>query len=252
MTVTGKVLIIDGDAISYICSKETLEDSLMRVDNILKSMFNYLKCNEYFMFLSFKPYFRNVIDPQYKAHRKPILSLIFLKEIKEYLIFKYNAQYHIPFEADDLVAYTKRLYPHSIVCSTDKDVLSTISGEWFNYKQFKRGYTTDEYALKFKYIQVLMGDVADNIKGVPRIGISKATKIIEPLTLESEMIEACIAQYNNYYKDDIEALKLFHMNLQLVTLLVEDEDYIKYNKVIPDIGEPLIYNTVNTFLGYGR
>lgn len=235
------MLIIDGDAITYICSKDTLDNSIEASEKLLKSVFNYLSANEYYMFLSNKPYFRNNIDPNYKAHRKPIASLIYLKEIKKHLIDNYNAQVHPPFEADDLVAYTKKIYPQSIILSTDKDVLKTIPGSWFNYKAFQRGFTTEHDALKFLYIQCLMGDAADNVKGVPGIGAVKASKIIEPLATEGQMINACFNTYHNYYKDEIQAFLEFQKNLRLVKMLSEDSDYIKYGGYVPDIGHPSIY-----------
>lgn len=235
------MFLIDGDAITYICSKDTIENSMDATDKLLKNVFNMLTVKEYFMFLSNKPYFRNDIDPAYKAHRKPSMTLIFLKEVKQYLIDNYNAVAYPPFEADDLVAYAKKIYPQSIILSTDKDVLKTIPGSWFNYKTFQRGFTGEHQALQFLYIQCLMGDAADNVKGVPGVGVVKASKIIEPLATETEMIEACIKVYVEYYKDEDTAKIEFQKNLQLVTMLSEDSDYIKYGGYVPDIGNPSVY-----------
>ena len=235
------MIIFDADAVTYLCSKDDLETSLKATDNLLKSVFKYLQMDAYYMFLSGKPYYRCDIDPGYKAQRKPSATLHFLKEIHNYLIDEYGAKKYSPFEADDLVAFAKKRFSYSTVVSTDKDVLKTIPGPWFNYKSFSRGFTTESEALKFLYVQCLMGDSADNIKGVPGIGEVKATKLIQPLATEEEMIATCIETYKSKYEDEQVAISEFQKNFQLVKLLSEDFDYIKYGGFIPDIGDPLIY-----------
>ncbi len=236
------LLIIDGDAISYIASKETIEESLACTDSLVLNICNYLKDDSYYMFLSFKPYFRNEIYPEYKAQRitNPT-KLKYIKEIKEYLINKYDAKVFPPFEADDIVAYTKKQYPYAIVCSTDKDVLNTIPGSWFNYKKFQRGYTTNEYAINFLYQQTLMGDVADNIPGLKGIGEKKAFKLLEGLTDRDRLIEATLNAFKSHYKDDKVAIKQFELMYSLVKLLDCDEEYMIYGEV-PNIGSPTFLN----------
>ena len=49
---------------------------------------------------------------------------------------------------------------------------------------------------KFFYTQILTGDSADNIKGIRRVGPVKAGKILEGLTTEQELYEACVKAYD--------------------------------------------------------
>jgi len=72
-----------------------------------------------------------------------------------------------------------------------------IPGRHYNLVK-KEFYDVDELeGLRSLYRSALVGDVADNIKGVKGIGPVKAAAIINPLTEEKDMYNAVCKLYND-------------------------------------------------------
>ena len=70
-----------------------------------------------------------------------------------------------------------------------------LQGWNFNFVKNKWTYNTKKSGNKFFYTQILTGDSADNIKGIHRTGPVKAGKILEGLTTEQELYDACVQSY---------------------------------------------------------
>ena len=51
---------------------------------------------------------------------------------------------------------------------------------------------TPEEGLRFFYKQILMGDSADNIKGMHRVGEVTATKMLADFTTEMQLYQCCV------------------------------------------------------------
>jgi len=91
----------------------------------------------------------------------------------------------------------------SIIISLDKDLLMIpgwhysweISGQGWT-KEAVKSYVTPLDGLRTFYKQMLIGDVSDNIFGVDRIGKVKASKYIDDLEDENEMIKTVFDLYN--------------------------------------------------------
>ena len=83
------------------------------------------------------------------------------------------------FEADDEVAHLVRDKGY-LGASMDKDLLGT-EGTWFDTYHSRRHIvkTTKEEAAKFVLLQTLAGDPTDNIKGIPRVGMATAHKLLD-------------------------------------------------------------------------
>jgi len=158
-----KLLLIDADGLVYHSSKDSLEESLLSIDERIQNMFKKTEATHYIMFISNSPYFRHKIDSNYKSNRSKYESpLKWLKCLKSYLIEKWNAQWMNLVEADDLVAYwynedliygyvnekdNKNIFYKltcvelgdcleevtKIICSPDKDILQNMPGRHFNY-----------------------------------------------------------------------------------------------------------------------
>lgn len=252
-----KLLIIDGDAICYICGKETEEESFEATDSIINSILSKFKTigidiEGYWVILSEKPYFRKKLYPEYKQQRRKGV-VPNTEAIDRYLRSRYGAFSFLGFEADDIAIKIKNeIKDKGIVVSTDKDVLKGYEGMALNYKKMEIDYTNEVEVLYFFYKQILMGDSADNIKGCPLIGEKKATRLLDTCLIDGEVynkeaIEACYKSiveqaYLNYYKDPEEAKKMVDLNKSLVKLLTEDREYLELGGYIPQIPPYTIVN----------
>lgn len=224
-----KINIIDADAICYICSKDTLEESLLNAKDLIKNILIATKTNNFYLCFSSKPYFRNKICNLYKAKRQES-TLKFLKEIKEYLINNFVTITIEGLEADDLVSILYFLFKEHknflpLISSTDKDVLKTIPGNHFDYKNFKQISTSEEEAILYEVKQVLIGDSTDNIKGIPGYGEKAFGK--ENIRIEQAFQDCLTIYIREYAKKNLSeyiAIKEFTKNYQLVHLLRNKEE----------------------------
>ena len=62
--------IIDADSLAYFCSKETLEESIMSVDERINNIIENTNADFISLFISKGKYFRHDIFPEYKGNRK--------------------------------------------------------------------------------------------------------------------------------------------------------------------------------------
>jgi DNA polymerase-1 len=159
--------------------------------------------DEFSIFLSGSNNFRYEIYPEYKSQRtqpKPQ----YLKDVKQYLIDKYNAKVSDGCEADDElgIAQCAAAPGSTIICGLDKDLLM-IPGKHYSFeirgtstlgKEWVRPMSITEVSefegLKRFYTQILTGDSTDGIKGAAGIGKVGAEKILRDCTTEQEMFEA--------------------------------------------------------------
>lgn len=136
--------------------------------------------------------FRNDIEPTYKQSRK---SNKYVRAVREY--FKNNDTFYSDtLEADDLIADRARELGKNnyLIISIDKD-LKTIGGHYWSfytknvkdengyhtkvYKQPDVEFIEDDEANRLFYIQMLMGDKTDDIRGLDGIGVKRAEKILK-------------------------------------------------------------------------
>lgn len=98
---------------------------------------------------------------------------------------------------------------NTIICSIDKD-LDMIPGWHYNYVNEEKYWMSQEATIKFFYTQVLTGDTADNIRGVPGIGPKKAEKILEGAATAAELKKAAFEIYakNSIQKEWAETCEL--------------------------------------------
>lgn len=232
-----RIAVIDGDSICYLCSKDTLEESLYNVNSIISSIMEETGSNYYYLFLSEGPYFRHSINLEYK-NKRIISPLKYLKTLKAYLKEEFGAVSYPNVEADDMVAYVMSITDSEpkasyISCAIDKDVINQVVGTHFNYKTHENIITKYEEARRFLYKQVLMGDSTDNIKGIPGVGEVKADKLLTNKTnYNSDVLKA----YINYYKS-AQAIFEFQKNFRQVYLLKNDEDFLREVNYIPELPE---------------
>lgn len=212
---------MDGDSICYICSKTSFEDSVDMCDKLIADIIRATKATHYIIFFSQGPYYRHVINPDYKGNRKGS-PLLWLKTLKAYITEQYKAETPPIIEADDAVAYYKTLYPNAVICSPDKDVLKQVAGEHYNYRNREWIITTNEEAHKWMYLQALMGDSTDNIKGLPGIGPKKAERLLEPYQ-PNKYKHVVLSEYCKVYGEEMGILE-FYKNFYQVYLLRTKEE----------------------------
>ncbi len=142
---------------------------------------------------------RTVIDSQYKKNRidyhlveeqnNPFSQLDGIKNVLDYLKIKYCETDGI--EADDLIAGYVSKYQEELeiyIVSNDTDFLQLINSNVYLY--IYRGKNTiiydedkviEKYGVKpsqFVDYKILVGDQSDHIKGVPKIGMKTAVRLL--------------------------------------------------------------------------
>jgi len=266
------ITLIDADFLCYIGGKDdTLSDILEKVDYKIDSILKETGADFYVLFTSKGKYFRhNLKDKQedkgsYKANRT-YKGQEYSKTIKEYLIAKYDAQYKLMSEADDLVAYwiVRNLYlnelpnkyiidnfvPESkevikstlcnnILVSCDKDLLQSISGKHLNPNKKVAPDTWDmvwietsmEDSELFVKSQIIIGDASDGVPGLYRKGEAFWRKLIAESTPRWGDI------LNLYINDfgDAQGIYEFQKNYRLLHLLRTDVDWLREVGSLPTL-----------------
>lgn len=208
---TGELII---SPVSHACS------------NAKKAMLSILektRCNDYRAILTESndvESFRLKLYPDYKANRKKYERPIHYHAVRDYLVTHWDAEVVGEVEADDAVCilqyeYTKRQFytkslaegvyfgkdinKASILCGIDKD-LNQVPGFHFNYQKNTFSYITPLEGLKSFYLQILTGDVSDNIPGIKK-GWRKAetAELIDKALNETEVYSVIVKEYKKIF-----------------------------------------------------
>lgn len=195
--------LIDGDIVSYRCAASAEKDeewvaiarAVECIDNIALST----GATELEVWLSDsrENTFRWQMYPEYKANRTQPPPT-HLAALKSFLRDKYNAKIATGEEADDALGYRQiESDGKSIICSIDKDLLQ-IPGLHFNFVKMEFQEVDYTGGVRHFYKQLLIGDTADNIKGIYGIGKVKAANLLDHVYDELEMFDIV----HNIYNDD--------------------------------------------------
>lgn len=237
--------IIDGDSLCYLCSKDTIDESIENIDSLMKKILDRTGSTDYYLFLSKSPYFRHDINKDYKGKRSSS-PLKYLKTLEKYLREQYLAEHWRGVEADDAVSYTQHLFlsgklpqfVKSFVCAIDKDVKKQVPGHMYDYKKDEFSFTTTEEAEAFLHVQSIMGDSTDNIKGIPGTGEVKASKLIVEARSELHPLVSYKA-YLEHFKAPGRALHEYQKNFKQVYMLRTDEDFVDAVGYVPELTDPV-------------
>lgn len=135
---------------------------------------------------------RNKKQPDYKGNRRETPKHIhpqfkMIRKICESL--NMNVCEVNGYEADDLMASVcEKTNDRCVVVTGDKDMLQLLRHDHVSIynpymkKIIDKEYVVEKYGIGPEHFDVylaLVGDAADNIKGIPRIGPKRATKIIQ-------------------------------------------------------------------------
>lgn len=86
------------------------------------------------------------------------------------------------------------------VAAVDKD-LNQIPGNHYNYVTRKFTYISETQANRFFFKQLLMGDRADSIPGIPQIGDVRSTQALKNCFTVEAMWEKVLEMYKESYPD---------------------------------------------------
>ncbi len=208
-----RVALIDADVLIWLASYGMGEYDLHIAKKILsdkvKTILEETNSFEYMLFIGGRNNFRYHIDRNYKANRVDTEKPILFNDIKVHIREFWDAFVSNGCETDDsIVACAKWLKEEGkepIICSIDKDFL-TKEGVMYKWSRSVSGKvidsqiitTTKEDANLNFAVQMLMGDKADNIKGIKGMGITKSTKLLKGKT-RWQMLLAISKMYRKQY-----------------------------------------------------
>lgn len=192
------IALIDGDIVAYRVACTLQEDdaedfAYARTEDLVDQIITNSEADSFRIFLTGKDNFRYSIYPEYKAHR-PKEKPHWLQPIREYLVANFNAEVINGQEADDALGINQT--GDTIICSIDKDLLQ-IPGRHYNFVKDEFVEVDDFQGIHHFYMQCLMGDRSDNIKGIPKVGPKNAEKILADKMTELEMFNAVRDAYGN-------------------------------------------------------
>jgi len=194
------IALIDADIICYRIGFATedehentaIETMAVFLEDLL--MFDLIDCDEHSLFLTGKNNFRHdiAVTAPYKGNRKDVPKPRHLPLLREYLQTAWGASVSDGQEADDDISIKATEFGDDcIIVSIDKDFMQ-VPGWHYNFVKQEKKYVTPEEGLRFFYKQILMGDSADNIKGMPRVGVVRSEKMLAPLNTEQQFYQCCV------------------------------------------------------------
>lgn len=217
---------IDPSTITVSTSVEPLENILHSVKLLIQSILSETGSEDFEVFLTGEGNYRDKLATirQYKGNRDPDHKPMYYNEIKEYLLKHWGAVVVEGREADDAMGCeqygdyevtvdlnsgggegwdrtTVQEEVDTIICTIDKD-LNMIPGWHYNWRKREKYWVDDAEANKFFYKQLLMGDVTDNIQGIPKVGPKTADRILDSKASEVAMYLEVQSEYERYYKKD--------------------------------------------------
>lgn len=224
--VKGRTLHIDADFIAHQCSYYEDVDFANKCSNAV-NMCNALRLNagaeNMLLHLTASGSTKGgryaiARLKEYQGNRKGKEHPVDLEPLRIWLSRNCPSRYWTDREADDGMSQMQRAMiernpESSVIMSGDKD-LNIVPGyhlypdagviwhDAFGSITLIRGKTAKLKGVgtKFFWAQMLMGDTADNISGIPRMGAVGAYDILKPLNTDYECAMAVIEQYKEYDK----------------------------------------------------
>ena len=219
--------LIDGDIICYrcaaVCEDNDAELARWQADELVTRILADTGATGYKVFLSGENNFRYEIYPEYKAHRRDKPKPKHLEFLREHLLVNHPSDMADGIEADDSLGIEsyrlKSLGIPCIIASLDKDLLQ-LAGLHYNFVRREIREIGELEGWKNFYLQLLIGDPADNIPGCPGIGKVKAPKVLLGTSGVSQMYMATLEAYT---KANVPAT-IMHRNAQLLYLKRAEND----------------------------
>ena len=172
--------------------------ALNNVKTTMVAILERLEAKDYIVYLSGDTNFRDEIakTKKYKGNRDKYRKPAWYDEIRTYLINTWKAEVVNGIEADDAVADALD-EEHKCIVSIDKD-LNQIAGWHYNWVKDELYNVEPFEAQRCFWLQMIMGDVTDNIQGIPGYGPKKAEKYLDMFD-PHEWEQAVMELYENEY-----------------------------------------------------
>ncbi len=192
-TIPGREVLIDADCVAYYgaagCDDLPLRSATRRADLRMKQIIDETRADTYTGYLTGKNNFRDTVATlqRYKGNRYDTNGKRITKQptwlslVRLHLENEWGCKMCEGQEADDALSIHQNTTEHeTVISSIDKDLLinsglhhDMTSGEMFKSEGFgeiwMKGSQCKGHGLKFFCAQLLMGDSADWIKGLPKV-----------------------------------------------------------------------------------
>ena len=182
--------------IGFTTEDVDIEIAKYRMNDLVEKVLADVKATSYQGYLTKskdEKAFRKQVYPEYKANRKSPRPVHY-EALRQFLVEEWGAIMVEVIEADDALAIAQS--DDTIIVSIDKD-LDMVPGWHYNFVKEIKYYVHEDEAIRNFYIQLLMGDAADNVKGLKGIGEKKADKILSGEEDEEGYFERTRAAYGN-------------------------------------------------------
>lgn len=231
--------LIDGDIFAYVCSSAVQKDidwgdGLWTTHAFLDDAVSYfnqllgtvktslgvtlsskygLTINDTIFCFSGQKNFRKYLNNQYKANRVSKRKPTCYQGLKQYILDNFKCQSHEYFEGDDVISSiaTSGLKDSCIITSADKDFKTVPNCYFYNYKADTLNHYDSGTAYRNLMIQVLTGDTADNYRGCPSIGKSRAERLVQDCTNIHTLWDTVVKTYEKNKSSKEEAIMNFTM-----------------------------------------
>ena len=179
-------LIVDADTMVYAAgfavakTAGPVSHATHALDMTLQNVVDALKIHDLEVYLTGPKGSASRIEiyPEYKANRKDMEKPPHYEDLREHLVVKWGAEICMSMEADDMVSVRGYDSVDNVMVSIDKDLLNT-PGFHYNWRKGELKSVSTHVANRNFYTQALVGDTADNIKGVKGVGPKTAEKILD-------------------------------------------------------------------------
>lgn len=212
----------------FVYEEKTLEEVIFHLDNMFQTLVNDLSLQSYYGFYGVHSSmnYRLLINPLYKAHRKKKDPPQFLQEARDYMTETYG---FIPVqgcETDDILNIV-RLEKGIMDCTADKDNLQTV-GLHYDMRNKMMVSTSEEEAIKHLYWDMIVGQPADNISGIRKLGEKAAEKFFHYYQPEDYFNGKVRGDLLNLYithnQSESKGITEFYKNYQCLRILEKYEE----------------------------
>lgn len=197
----NKVVLFDADVIPYVVCHNKKDEPEKSLDDCIQLAKLYVtgvlirsEADYYSGFLTEgKESFRYKIYPDYKGQRTGEVPKYF-KEVKQFLRDEYGFVSSKQYEADDLILIVEKELKAKdyqiVIISADKDIINTAGSRINPNREEEFNIVDDQFADEYFWKSMIIGDSADNIKGIPGKGVKFANQLFE----ECELVKGAETQ----------------------------------------------------------